>query len=124
MRTAIAPIPVPDEGSLRADLIAYTDELVDRFRAGRGSDVLPHLVAASCHDDELRASLDDYTRGRQATLRLLLRAVASNAASCRPTPTSTSPSRPSSDRSSTATCCRASRSTATLARRLVDRVLR
>ncbi len=73
LRTAIEPIPVPDEGSLRADLIAYTDELVERFRAGRGSDVLPHLVAASCHDDELRASLDDYVRGGQSTLRLLLR---------------------------------------------------
>jgi AcrR family transcriptional regulator len=73
LRTAIAPIPVPDEGSLRADLIAYTDELVVRFEAGRGSDVLPHLVAASCHDGELRASLDDYVRGGQSTLRLLLR---------------------------------------------------
>ena len=35
--------------------------------------MLPHLVAASCHDDQLRASLDDYVRGRQSTLRLLLR---------------------------------------------------
>ncbi len=71
LRTATAPIPVPDQGNLRDDLTAYTGELVDRFRAGRGSDVLPHIVAASCHDDELRASLDDYTRSRQATLRLL-----------------------------------------------------
>ena len=73
LRRAIEPIPVPDEGSLRADLIAYTDELVERFRAGRGSDVLPHLVAASCHDDELRASLDDYIRGRAVNAALLLR---------------------------------------------------
>ena len=73
LRAAIEPIPVPDEGSLRADLIAYTDEVVERFRAGRGSDVLPHLVAASCHDEGLRASLDDYVRGGQSTLRLLLR---------------------------------------------------
>lgn len=71
LRTATAPIPVPSESTLRDDLIAYTGELVDRFRAGRGSDVLPHLVAASCHDDDLRASLDDYTRSRQTTLRLL-----------------------------------------------------
>ena len=71
LRTVAAPIPVPDEGSLRGDLIAYTDELVERFSHGRGSDVLPHLVAASCHDAELRASLDAFTRGRQATLRRL-----------------------------------------------------
>ena len=71
LRVASAPIPVPDEGSLRADLVAYVDLLVERFRGSRGSDVLPHLVAASCHDAELRASLDDYIRSRQSTLRLL-----------------------------------------------------
>ena len=73
LRTATAPIPVPDEGDLRADLSAYTDALVERFGGGRGSDVLPHLIAASCYDDQLRASLDDYTRGRQRTIRLILR---------------------------------------------------
>jgi AcrR family transcriptional regulator len=73
LHTATTPIPTPDEGDLRADLITYTDALIERFGTGRGSDVLPHLIEASCYDDHLRASLDDYTRARQATIRLLLR---------------------------------------------------
>jgi AcrR family transcriptional regulator len=73
LHTATTPIPTPDEGALRADLITYTDALIERFGAGRGSDVLPHLIAASCYDDHLRASLDEYTRARQATIRLILR---------------------------------------------------
>jgi len=72
LHTATTPIPTPDEGDLRSDLITYTDALIERFGAGRGSDVLPHLIAASCYDDHLRASLDEYTRARQATTRLIL----------------------------------------------------
>lgn len=74
MRLMNAPIPVPDEGSLRADLFTYMDEVAERFTPGRsGSDVLPHLIEASCYDDQLRASLDEYTRARQATVRTILR---------------------------------------------------
>jgi AcrR family transcriptional regulator len=73
LHTATTPIPTPDEGDLRSDLITYTDALIERFGAGRGSDVLPHLIAASCYDENLRASLDEYTRARQATIRLILR---------------------------------------------------
>ena len=73
LHPATTPIPTPDEGDLRADLTTYTDALIERFGAGRSSDVLPHLIAASCYDDHLRASLDEYTRARQATIRLILR---------------------------------------------------
>jgi hypothetical protein len=34
--------------------------------------VLPHLIEASCYDDQLRASLDEYLRERQATTRMIL----------------------------------------------------
>jgi AcrR family transcriptional regulator len=73
LRLATSPIPVPDEGDLRADLIAYTDAIVERLGASRTSDVLPHLIAASCYDEPLRASLEEYTHSRQATLRRILK---------------------------------------------------
>ena len=74
MRMTATPIPVPDEGNLRDDLFTYMDAVIECFTPGRGgSDVLPHLIEASCYDPQLRASLDDYTLGRQATIRLLLR---------------------------------------------------
>jgi len=72
LRTTNAPIPVPDEGSVRADLMVYTDAVVERFGADRASDVLPHLIEASCYDEELRASLDGYLRERQSTTRFIL----------------------------------------------------
>ncbi|MET0326084.1 MAG: TetR/AcrR family transcriptional regulator [Ilumatobacteraceae bacterium] len=72
LRTSNAPIPVPDEGNVHDDLIAYTDAVVERFGPDRASDVLPHLIEASCYDDQLRSSLDDYLRGRQTTIRLIL----------------------------------------------------
>ena len=73
LQRTTTPIPVPDEGSLRDDLFVYMDAVIECFAPGRGgSDVLPHLIEASCHDPQLRASLDDYTLGRQATIRLLL----------------------------------------------------
>ena len=72
LRTAIAPLPVPDEGSVQDDLIAYTDALLELIEEGRSSDVLPHLLAASCYDTKLRAALDEYLRGRQGTIRLIL----------------------------------------------------
>jgi len=72
LRTSDTPIAVPDEGSLRADLNAYLDAVVDHYHPGRGSDILPHLIEASCYDDTLRASLDEHNRQRQTTVRLLL----------------------------------------------------
>jgi AcrR family transcriptional regulator len=73
LRMTSTPIPVPDEGTLRDDLFTYMDAVIECFSPGRGgSDVLPHLIEASCYDPQLRASLDDYTLGRQATIRLLL----------------------------------------------------
>jgi len=72
LRMSDTPIPTPDEGNLRDDLCAYLDAVVAHFRPGRGSDILPHLIEASCYDDALRASLDDHNRRRQATARTLL----------------------------------------------------
>lgn len=72
MRTVVTPVPAPDTGAVRSDLRAYVGELVDRFGGGRASDVLPHLIEASCHDDELRRSLEDYLRLRQTSVRTIL----------------------------------------------------
>ena len=73
LRMTTTPIPTPDEGSLRDDLFAYMDAVIEHFSPGRGQDVLPYLIEASCHDTQLRASLDEYTLSRQATIRQLLR---------------------------------------------------
>ena len=72
LRMTTTPIPVPDEGSVREDLFTYMDAVIEHFSPGRGSDVLPHLIEASCYDDQLRASLDGYLRERQATTRMIL----------------------------------------------------
>ena len=72
LRMANAPVPAPDEGSVRADLLAYVDALVEVVDKGRASDVLPHLIEASCYDPQLRHSLDEYLLGRQVTIRLIL----------------------------------------------------
>ena len=72
LRVMATTLPVPHEGSVREDLFAYMDALIETFRPGRGSDVLPHLIEASCYDEQLRASLDDYLRDRQSTTRLIL----------------------------------------------------
>ncbi|MET0146118.1 MAG: TetR/AcrR family transcriptional regulator [Ilumatobacteraceae bacterium] len=72
LRAANTPVPVPDEGTVRADLVAYADALVERVGDRRWSDVLPHLIEASCYDVQLRQSLDEYLLGRQATIRLIL----------------------------------------------------
>ena len=72
LRMEASPIPVPDEGSVREDLLVYMDAVIEYFAPGRGSDTLPHLIEASCYDEQLRASLDDYTRERQATTRRIL----------------------------------------------------
>ena len=72
LRTANTPIPTPDEGSVRADLVAYADAIVERFGEKRASDVLPHLIEASCYDDQLRHALDEYLRSRQAPIRAIL----------------------------------------------------
>ena len=73
LRTMWAPLPVPDEGTLRGDLLTYMTSVTTSFgRSGRDADVLPHLIEASCYDEQLRASLDEYLRQRQATTRLIL----------------------------------------------------
>lgn len=65
-------IPTPNTGSLRGDLQQYFDELIERFQASQGSDVLPHLIEAACYDPEVRVSLDAYISSRQKPLRALL----------------------------------------------------
>ena len=89
LRMMSTPIPVPDEGSVREDLFVYMDAVIEHFAPGRGSDTLPHLIEASCYDEQLRASLDDYLRDRQSTTRLILRRGIERG-ELRSTPTSTS----------------------------------
>ena len=73
LRTMATPLSDPDTGDLRADLLSYLGAIAERFAAGRGSDVLPHLIEASCFDPQLRVSLDAHVRARQTTLRTILR---------------------------------------------------
>jgi AcrR family transcriptional regulator len=65
-----ATLDVPDTGNLRKDLEAYFDVLIERFSTSKGSDVLPILIEAACHDAEVRASLDDYIKNRRQPVRL------------------------------------------------------
>ena len=119
------PIPVPDEGNLRDDLFTYMDAVIECFSPGRGgSDVLPHLIEASCYDQQLRASLDDYTLGRQATIRLLLQPRHRARRAAGRTPTSTCSSTSSWRRSSTTTSARARSVDQDFTHRLVEFALR
>jgi AcrR family transcriptional regulator len=68
--------PTPDTGSLRGDLEAYLLDLVDRIRAFRHQDVLPHLVGAASYDPAVRSALTEYTRARQAPMRAVLQRAA------------------------------------------------
>jgi AcrR family transcriptional regulator len=73
MRTVVTPVAAPDTGAVRADLRAYVGELVARYGSARASsDVLPHLLEASCYDDQLRVSLEDYLRNRQIAVRTII----------------------------------------------------
>ena len=74
LETAVAPLPDPDTGSLRRDLQTYVESLVERVGSAPRNDVLPHLLEASCYDDQLRASLEGYVRDRQSTVRTILEA--------------------------------------------------
>jgi AcrR family transcriptional regulator len=67
-----AIMEIPDTGSLRGDLEAYFDLLIDRLNGGKNSDVLPHLIEAACYDPEVRSSLDSYISARQKPLRVVL----------------------------------------------------
>ena len=73
LETAVAPLPDPDTGSLRRDLQTYMESLVERVGSAPRNDVLPHLLEASCYDEQLRASLEGYVRDRQSTVRTILR---------------------------------------------------
>ncbi len=72
MRSFSQPIPVPDTGTLAADLTQYLEQVIEVFRSQKRNDILPHLIAAACYDDTLRASLHDYSRSRQVPLRTIL----------------------------------------------------
>ena len=63
LRTIATPIPAPDEGNAARRPARLHRRRRRALRAGRGSDVLPHLIEASCYDEQLRASLDEYLRG-------------------------------------------------------------
>ena len=84
LRMTTTPIPTPDEGSLRDDLFAYMDAVIECFSPGAAApDVLPHLIEASCYDPQLRASLDDYTLEPPGDDPRCCCGAASSGASCR-----------------------------------------
>ncbi len=73
MRRFVEPTAAPDTGSVAEDVRQFAVALAQRFAHQRKSDVLPHLVAAACYDESLRAALDHYSRSRQSTIREILR---------------------------------------------------
>lgn len=73
LRSALSPLDDVDTGTLVDDLRAYLGELADRMERGRMSDVLPHLIEVACHDEGLRAQLDEYVRYRRTPMLAILR---------------------------------------------------
>lgn len=69
----VQPVNDPDTGDVMLDVTRYCEEMAARVLANAASDVLPHLVAAACHDDGLHAELDRYIRLRRLPLRSMLR---------------------------------------------------
>jgi AcrR family transcriptional regulator len=65
-------LDVPDTGSVRGDLLAYTATLAE-IATRPTADVLPHLIEAACYDGRIRASLNELSRSRQRALRAILR---------------------------------------------------
>lgn len=72
LRSGMSPLGEVDTGSLRGDLELYLGELIKRFKTGKMSDVLPHLIEVACHDDKIRSSLDEYIQFRRKPLRRIL----------------------------------------------------
>lgn len=62
----------PDTGTLRGDLERYLRQVARRFKTGRMSDVLPHLIEVACHDPALRSSLDHYVQTRRRPLMAIV----------------------------------------------------
>jgi AcrR family transcriptional regulator len=72
----VQDLPEPDTGSLRGDLLAFTDTLVDELQALPVlASVMPGLVAASFHDPELQAVLDQFLEKRADCGYALVRAA-------------------------------------------------
>jgi len=77
MTTAMTRFEPADTGTLRGDLTAYVEHLVDKMRTGRTRDLLPHLLAAAASEPNLQPALDQFLAIRSRPLRALLdRAVA------------------------------------------------
>jgi AcrR family transcriptional regulator len=72
LRSVLRPFDDIDTGSLRDDLDTYLGEMAERMGAGPLNDVLPHLIEVSCHDESVRASLDEYVHQRRAPLRTIV----------------------------------------------------
>jgi AcrR family transcriptional regulator len=73
LSTAPEAAPTPDTGSVRGDLVAWARALAMRFRDVPTNDVLPHLIEAAVFDERVRESLQAYVRGRQETVKTILR---------------------------------------------------
>jgi AcrR family transcriptional regulator len=67
-----APLPVPDTGTLREDVLCLLGAVVDSVHTSKGIEVLPHIVAAARNDAMLGAAFAEYVRGRRQPLRTVL----------------------------------------------------
>jgi AcrR family transcriptional regulator len=68
----VAPVDLPDTGSVRSDVTALLDTVIDTVTTGRSIDLLPHVVAAARTDPELAAVFADYVADRRRSLRSVL----------------------------------------------------
>ena len=89
MRTVVTPVPARTPGQSAPTCGPTSASSSSAFGGAPSNDVLPHLIEASCYDDQLRRSLEDYVRDSARRRCGRSSHGASTAASYRPTPTST-----------------------------------
>lgn len=75
---AVSPAlpPALDSGSVRDDLVAVLEALVDKLRGSDSGRIMPAMVAASGHNQDVREVLRRYSASRRSrTTEVLRRAV-------------------------------------------------
>jgi len=67
----LSPVPAPDTGTVRGDLVAYQRALV-RMLLSPGGDTWPHLAAEALADEAMKATLTEWVGRRRLVLREVL----------------------------------------------------